>query len=144
MSARQTVTEIRLGSQRINRLALAAGCLLLTACGSSTKTTGSTTTVTVTQAWDAASGSKTVIDPYGFYDNVIDKNGIYIIGADIFPGRYRTAGNPECYWARLRSGDARDIIDSHKNSGPQVIEIRESDTAFLTQNCGMWQLVPNP
>ena len=144
MSTHRDITGLRLGSERMKRLALAAGGLLLTACGSSTQTTGSTATVTVTQAWDAASGSKTVIDPYGFYDTVIDKNGTYIIGADIFPGRYRTAGNPECYWARLSSGDARDIIDSHKNSGPQVIEIRESDTAFLTQNCGMWQMVPNP
>ena len=61
MSTHRDITGLRLGSERMKRLALAAGGLLLTACGSSTQTTGSTATVTVTQAWDAASGSKTVI-----------------------------------------------------------------------------------
>jgi ABC-type glycerol-3-phosphate transport system substrate-binding protein len=122
---------------RMKRLALAASALLLTACGGAAPTTAPVT-VTVTET----PGSKTIIDPYGSYDTVIDKNGTYIVGADIFPGRYRTAGKPGCYWARLGSGDAHDIIDSHKNGGPQVVEIKESDTAFVTQDCGMWQMIP--
>ncbi len=45
-----------------------------------------------------------------------------------------------CYWARLRSLDASDVIDSRTSSGPQIIEIHEDDTAFLTHNCGTWQM----
>jgi hypothetical protein len=121
---------------RMKPLALAAIALLLTACGGAATT--SRVTVTVTES----SAPKTIIDPYGSSNTVIDKNGTFIVGADIFPGRYRTAGEPGCYWARLSSGNARDIIEGHRNSGPQVVEIKDSDTAFLTQECGMWQMIP--
>ena len=73
---------------------------------------------------------------------VIDNDGTYVVGVDMFPGKYRSAGGTMCHWARLRSLDTSDMIDSKKTSGPQVIEIRGSDTAFLTQNCGTWQQIP--
>ncbi|SPM28073.1 hypothetical protein MTAB308_1558 [Mycobacterium terramassiliense] len=57
-------------------------------------------------------------------------------------GKYRNGGGTMCYWARLRSLSTNDIIESKNTSDPQVIEIRPSDTAFLTQNCGSWQTAP--
>lgn len=138
----------------MKRLALAAGALLLAGCGNATHTTTSTVTVTQTVTVQPSvpptvahtalppTGPKTVIDSFGLYETVIDNNGTYLIGADISAGKYHTLGGATCYWARLRSLDTKDIIDSHKGSGPQVIEIRESDIAFLTQNCGTWQMVP--
>jgi hypothetical protein len=137
----------------MKRLALTAPALLLAACGSATHTTASTMTITqtgtvqptVTQTVGHTpappAGPKTVIDAHGMWLPVIDNDGTYLVGVDIVPGKYRNAGGMMCYWARLRSLDASDIIDSKKTSGPQVITIRSSDTAFLTQNCGTWQKI---
>ncbi|AGZ53611.1 hypothetical protein PJK45_06820 [Mycobacterium kansasii] len=138
-------------------LAVVAGALLLSACGGGTHTTASTVTVTQTVTVEAAApepasglkpppptGSKTVIDPFGTYTGVIDRDGTYLVGVDIMPGMYRTAGGATCSWARLGSLDTGDIIDSWKGSGPQRIQIKESDTAFLTQDCGTWQMMHVP
>ena len=138
-------------------LAVVAGALLLSACGAGTHTTASTVTITQTVTVQASvpqtpgdlkppppTGSKTVIDSFGTYTGVIDRDGTYLVGVDIMPGMYRTAGGTTCSWARLRSLDASDIIDSWKGSGPQRVQIKESDTAFLTQDCGNWQMVHIP
>ncbi|ORB92208.1 hypothetical protein [Mycobacterium persicum] len=138
-------------------VAVVAGALLLSGCAGGPHTTASTVTVTQTVTVQAAppqpvdglkppppTGSKTVIDPFGTYTGVIDKDGTYLVGVDIMPGMYHTTGGAICSWARLRSLDTGDIIDSWKGSGPQRIQIQESDTAFLTQNCGTWQMVHVP
>ena len=138
----------------MKRLALTAPALLLAACGSTTHTTASTATITqtspaqptVTQTVGRTppppAGPKTVIDAHGAYRPVIDNDGTYLAGVDIWLGKYRNAGGKMCYWARLRSLNPSDIIDSKKTGDPQVITIRASDTAFLTQNCGTWQKIP--
>lgn len=100
-----------------------------------------TVTQTVGRMPPPPAGPKTV-GVNGAYWSVIDNDGTYVVGVDLWPGKYRSAGGPMCYWARLRSPDASDKIDSKKTSGPQVIQIRGSDTAFLTQNCGTWQQIP--
>ena len=86
-------------------------------------------------------GPKTVIDALGVYEAVIDNDGTYLVGVDIPAGTYRNAGGTACDWARLRSVDPRDIIDSKKTSSPQVVTIHVSDTAFSTQSCGTWQMI---
>ncbi len=138
----------------MKRLAVTAPALLLAACGSATHTTASTVTITqtgtvqptVTQTVGRTppppAAPKTVIGPYGAYLPVIDHDGTYVVDVDIYAGKYRNAGGTMCYWARLRSLDTSDIIESKKTSSPQEIAIRESDTAFLTQNCGTWQMLP--
>jgi len=138
----------------MKRLALTVPALLLAACGSTTHTTASTVTITqtgtvqptVTQTVGRTPppsvGPKTVIDAHGAYRPVIDNDGTYLVGVDIWVGKYRNAGGAMCYWARLRSLDPSDIIDSKKTGDPQVITIRATDTAFLTQNCGTWQKIP--
>lgn len=137
-------------------LALVASALLLAACGDATQTTAPTVTITQTLTVQSTAAQtaghqpppptapKTVIDDYGTTQSVIDIDGRYLLFTDIMPGRYRNAGGTMCYWARLRSLNTSDIIDSRKSSAPQTIEIHEDDTAFLTQNCGIWQMVHVP
>lgn len=138
----------------MKRFALAVPALLLTACASTTHTTASTAATAQTGTVQAtatqtvgyppppAADPKTVIDAYGAAWQVIDNDGTYLVGVDIPAGKYRNTGGPMCHWARLGSVDPSDIIDSKKTSDPQVIMIRADDTAFLTQNCGTWQMVP--
>jgi len=118
----------------MKRLALIAPALLLAGCGSAAHTTASTGVTTA--------APKTVIDAHGKYWPVIDKDGTYLVDVDVPAGDYRNTGGAECYWARLRGPDPSDIIDSKKNSSPQVIRIQLGDTAFVTQACGTWQMIP--
>ena len=66
-------------------------------------------------------------------------DGEYQVGIDIAPGTYRSAGGDGCYWARLKTLATNSYIDNNNGSGPQVVEIKPSDGAFLTKNCGTWQ-----
>jgi hypothetical protein len=72
----------------------------------------------------------------------IDHDGRYVIGTDIAPGVYSSAGpvgSGGCYWARLSSLDGSDIIDSAMSSKPQVVEIQTSDKVFKTDGCQPWR-----
>lgn len=74
----------------------------------------------------------------------IDKDGTYVVGKDIVPGTYSSAGpvaDKVCYWKRV-SGDK--IVDNALTKKPQVIEIEPSDTAFKTDRCQPWQLTNCP
>jgi hypothetical protein len=139
-----------LHSAGMKRLALTAA-LLLVACGGATLAAVSTVPITQTRAAQPTvtqtagntpppPAPKTVIDPRGAAWPIIDRDGTYLVLADILPGTYRNAGGTMCYWARLRGPDPSDILDSKKTGDPQVIGIRNSDIAFLTQNCGTWQM----
>ncbi len=137
----------------MRRLALTAPALMLAACGGATHTTVSpvgitqtgsaqpTVTQTAGNTPPPPTAPPTVIDAHGTYWPVIDNDGTYLVGADIVPGNYRSAGGTTCYWARLRGPDPSDVIDRTKTGGPQVIGIQMSDIAFLTQNCGTWQMI---
>ena len=73
--------------------------------------------------------------------STIDTDGIHKVGTDITPGTYRSDGGTACYWARLRSLDTNDIIDSsanHASSDPPQVEIAPGDAAFFTKDCGAW------
>jgi hypothetical protein len=123
----------------------AAFAVLVAGCGANTTTAttktvtntvtaGPTVTATVTYTPPPPPGPKTTIDT----------DGTYAVGTDIVPGTYRTTGlgtdgEPNCYWARLRSLDTWDIISNNNSTGQQVVAIEPSDAAFLTQNCAPWQ-----
>lgn len=96
-------------------------------------------TVAYTSAPTAA--PKTVIDSYGRWVQAIANDGMYLVGVDIFPGKYRNTGGAVCHWARLNSLDSNDSIQSNTSSSPQEIQLLVSDTGFLTHNCGIWQWV---
>lgn len=117
-----------------------AGCAAVFAgCGGSngpattvtTTVPAETKTVTVTAAPPRAPGPKTTIE----------SDGTFMVGTDIAPGTYRSAGKYGCYWARLRSLDTNDIIDNNVNDGPQVVQILPTDRAFMTKNCAAWHKV---
>ncbi|MET7326768.1 hypothetical protein [Nonomuraea sp. NPDC005650] len=64
-----------------------------------------------------------------------------IVGTDIQPGTYRTAGPtagiPMCYWARLKSATG-DEIARGMPSGPASVTVQATDKAFRTAGCAEW------
>jgi hypothetical protein len=74
----------------------------------------------------------------------MDTDGTYVIGTDIVPGVYSSAGpagDSPCYWKRRR-GD--EVLDNGLTKKPQVIGIEATDTVFKTSRCQPWQLVACP
>lgn len=94
------------------------------------------------QPLTSAATRKVVIDGYGRAWSVIDRDGTYLVGVDIWPGRYQNFGGANCHLARLGSLDPSDVLESKASDNPQFITIRANDTAFSTRNCGMWQMIP--
>lgn len=74
--------------------------------------------------------------------NTIPGTGTFVVGEDVAPGTYRTAGSSGCYWARLSgtSGDLGDVLANGLSDGPLTVTIAPSDEAFETQRCGEWTL----
>ncbi|MGB8407728.1 MAG: hypothetical protein WCE30_27050 [Mycobacterium sp.] len=77
----------------------------------------------------------------------IDHDGVYIIGKDLAPGTYATAGprdsNHRCYWRRMNSPDPSvpgNVIDSAMSAKPQVVLVDPTDRAFKTSGCQPWHL----
>jgi hypothetical protein len=114
----------------MKRLALAAGAVLLASCGNAAQSATPTA---------APNG---IVDSHGTFFPVIDNDGTYLVGVDIWAGKYRSPGGTTCNWARLSSSDTSDVIDSKNTDGPQVVTIRATDIRFLTRNCGTWQMIP--
>ncbi|MEV0118373.1 hypothetical protein AB0H77_34875 [Streptomyces sp. NPDC050844] len=81
-------------------------------------------------------------------DDGIPGDGTFVVGTEIKPGTYRTAGPADdvinsCYWARLKSttGDVGDIIASGDSKGPVTVTISPGDKAFQTTGCKNWKKV---
>ena len=69
--------------------------------------------------------------------------GIHLVGTDIEPGLYRTAGEIT-YFERLSdlSGEFDDIIANEASpEGPVLIEIKATDVAFHSEGPGEWTIV---
>lgn len=73
-------------------------------------------------------------DPTRFGD------GVYLVGVDVAPGRYRNSGSGLCYWERSRdfTGEYEGIIDFDDVEGSVVVEIEATDVGFTSQGCGTW------
>lgn len=74
--------------------------------------------------------------------------GTFVVGQDIKPGTYKTAGATPgwmryCYWARLSGTDGTldSIIASDGGQGPATVTISSGDAAFKTTGCQTWQKV---
>lgn len=122
--------------------AVIAAALVLAGCGKS-----SHTAVTVTSTLQPVI-TKTVTvtypPPLPVPKMTMDTDGTYRVGTDIVLGTYRSGGRSaegesDCYWARLNSLNPTDIIANNISTGPQVVEIQPSDTAFLTHSCQPWR-----
>lgn len=73
---------------------------------------------------------------------VIDHDGNFVVGTDIVPGVYSSAGpagTGACYWKRIGGGDGNPIIDNAMSKKPQVVQIDPADKAFKTDGCQPWQ-----
>ncbi|MUL44793.1 hypothetical protein FZI85_02080 [Mycobacterium sp. CBMA293] len=76
----------------------------------------------------------------------IDSDGVFIVGKDIAPGTYATAGPTDghrCYWRRMNDPDPHaknNVIDSALTAKPQVVLIDPTDKAFKTSGCQPWHV----
>ena len=118
----------------MKHVVLCAGTLLLAACGSS---------LSARDGSQQASPTKTIVDSQGIFRPIVENDGTYLVGAEMPIGKYRNHGGARCYWARLRSLDATDVLESKTDSSPQVVQIHPEDIAFLTRGCGIWQMDPS-
>ncbi|MGW0802777.1 hypothetical protein [Nonomuraea sp. NPDC002799] len=79
--------------------------------------------------------------PSGFPSINLASMRTLIVGTDIQPGTYRTAGpidnSPACYWARLRSVTGGEIATGMP-TGAATVTIASTDKAFLTAGCAEW------
>jgi hypothetical protein len=69
-------------------------------------------------------------------------DGVFIVGAEIEPGTYRTTGaTGSCYFARLRgfSASLSDIIANSFGNAAPVVTIAQSDQGFESSHCGVWE-----
>lgn len=67
------------------------------------------------------------------------KDGIYIIGLNMAPGKWRSNGAGEkCYWEKLTN--TQEIIDNHLGVASVIVDIAPTDFQFKTEGCGVWTL----
>ena len=89
----------------------------------------------------------------------IPGNGVFVVGPDIAPGLYRTAGSAStfgvwinnvptqdsmCAWFTYSTPDANKehVIQTNISVGPMFANINTSVKAFESQNCQPWTRVP--
>ncbi|WP_457031414.1 hypothetical protein [Kitasatospora sp. P5_F3] len=157
----------------IGCLALVGSCSALVASGRTDRptaagaTAGPTATVTVTAAAAPVTAQPTVTvtvtatatvtapaepaaapapAPAPAPGDTIAGNGTYLVGDDIQPGTYKTAGPGSlglCYWERGKdsSGGFDSIIANDNLTGQGVVTIKKTDKVFKTQGCQVWTKV---
>lgn len=89
----------------------------------------------------------------------IPGNGVFVVGPDIAPGLYRTAGSAStfgvwinnvptqdsmCAWFTYSTPDAskEHVLQTNISVGPMFANINTSVKAFESQNCQPWTRVP--
>jgi hypothetical protein len=76
----------------------------------------------------------------------MEHDGTYLVGQDILPGLYLTAGatgGAMCSWLRrssIGSGDASNVIDHGESPNAQYVDIAPTDKAFETHGCQTWSI----
>ncbi|WP_026256047.1 hypothetical protein [Mycobacterium sp. 155] len=84
--------------------------------------------------------------PAGALATSIDHDGTFVVGKDIAPGTYASAGpvgDGACYWKRI-GDDQNPIIDNAMTKKPQTVAIEPTDKAFKTSGCQAWTLTDAP
>jgi len=73
-------------------------------------------------------------------DKTTFTDGMYIVGTDIEPGKYKNSGSDGCYYSRLAnfSGALGGIIMNENTDEPAIITIATSDKGFKSSRCGTW------
>lgn len=67
-------------------------------------------------------------------------DGELIVGTDIEPGTWHSAGQAGCYWARLRgfTHDPDDVVADGSTASPVTVTITPTDRGFRSVGCGTW------
>lgn len=65
--------------------------------------------------------------------NTFSGDGTFIVGDDVKPGTYKSAGGVNCYWVRNDKGG--DIIANDLGDGPTVIVIGVGDFSVTARGC---------
>ncbi len=103
----------------------------------------------------AALAPPAVADP----DDPIPGNGVFVVGPDIAPGLYRTAGSAStfgvwinnvptqdsmCAWFTYGTPDANKdhVLQTYMSVGPMFANINTTVKAFESHNCQPWSRVP--
>ena len=121
--------------------------IALASIGNSSDKTSSSSTTRVTVTRTVAATPTTTKPPRTGPMTTIDEDGTYLVGTDILPGQYRSAGGAggrsDCYWERLSGlgGQMRDMITNDSGEGQRVVEILPSDVAFTTGHCQPWEKI---
>ena len=70
-------------------------------------------------------------------DTTIKESGIYMVGIQISPGRWKSMGSDDsCYWERRDIN--QEIIDNHFGYAGGTVTIRETDYEVSFEDCGIW------
>jgi hypothetical protein len=102
-----------------------------------------------------------VLAPPAIADPVdpIPGNGVFVVGSDIVPGLYHTAGSGSafgvwinnvptqdsmCSWFTYSTADAAKdhVLQTNSSVGPMYANINTGVKAFESQNCQPWTRVP--
>jgi hypothetical protein len=75
-------------------------------------------------------------------------DGTYVVGTDIKPGLYKSAGPSadsnaafrNCYWERDKdlNGTLNSIAQNDNTQGQTTVKISSADAAFKTAGCAPW------
>ena len=106
----------------------------------SKKTANVTAAFVFAGCWASAGIAQADPEPPPAPKTTIDSDGTYVVGADILPGMYTSAGpagDTACYWKRV---NGTEIVGNALTKKPQVVQIEPTDTAFTTSHCQPWQL----
>jgi hypothetical protein len=129
-----------------------AAAVLITGCAGTTSSKKATVTetkmVTITATAGPMGSAAEFTPTYAPTGpaNTISSDGTFVVGTDIAPGTYKTAGpssEPFCIWHRLKdlSGSDDSTIDIGNEPGQAFVTIQPTDAAFKTEWCMPWQKV---
>lgn len=70
----------------------------------------------------------------------ISADGVYVVGADIKPGVWHTAGDGgqgggQCYYATLNSTNTSDISDNNNFDGPETVDVSGAHAFQISGPC---------
>lgn len=89
---------------------------------------------------NAAGGDGT--DPTGTKEetgSVAFIDGLYLVGDNIQPGKYKSDSPGDCTWKRLNAlSGYKNVTETKTVNGPTTVEIKKEDKAFTSTGCGTW------
>jgi hypothetical protein len=107
----------------------------------------------------AAWAAVTFVPPAGAALDPIPGNGFFLVGPDVAPGLYQTAGTASdfqiwindvptqesmCVWFTYSTPDANkdNVVATNMSVGPMMANINSTVKAFESRNCDPWTRVP--